>query len=136
MCTSGHMVIIHLFQLNRGWTKNHNGGGKWFQDNETINIFRWHAGFDTIGDRIHTLTLLVKIPFFPIELWEPQIFKIIRDSLGIYLKTNRETTKIKNTMVSIKCVEMDISQGIPYVIIIEVRENNFMQTMDYKKFPV
>ena len=67
---------------------------------------------------------------------EAQIFKIIRDCLGIYLKINPETTKRKNTMVSIKCVEMDISQGLPYVIIIEAGENNFMQTMDYNKCPL
>jgi len=58
----------------------------WFWDNDALSIFRWHVGFDLIGEIIHTLVLWVKMPFLPFEFWEPSIIKILGDSMGLISK--------------------------------------------------
>lgn len=50
-------------------------GGALFEGNKTLSIFKWRIGFNPIH------ALWVKMPCLPIDLWKPQILKIIGDSL-------------------------------------------------------
>ena len=78
------------------------------------------------------LILWVKLTCIPIEIWDNLNLNIIGDSLRTFLKVTLETKSKANTYVTSICVEMDIAQGMSYVIMIEARENHYLQTLDYK----
>jgi len=61
--------------------------------------------------------------------------KTIANKLGHFLKISEATLKGKYTSFAQICVEMDLSGAIPEALILEVYDEDLVQTVDYEHIP-
>jgi len=76
----------------------------------------------------------VKLPGFPMELWNKDLLKYLGDGIGITLEPNFQTT-VNGKVIKIILVEIDGREGSWEEIGILWGNWKFIQIMDYLKFP-
>jgi len=57
------------------------------------------------------------------------------NKLGRYVKTSEATRRGKYTSFARICVEMDLSGALPDEVIMEVHDEEWVQTIDYEHIP-
>lgn len=77
----------------------------------------------------------IRLYSLPLDYWKPKSLKTIGNKLGHFLKISEETLKGKYTSFARICVEMDLSRALLEAIILEVYDEEWVQTVDYEHIP-
>ena len=85
-----------------------------------------------------TFTLVpvwIRLYSLPLDYWMPESLKAIGNKLGHFLKISEATLRGKYTSYACICVEMDLSGALPDEVILEVYDEEWVQTVDYEHIP-
>jgi hypothetical protein len=70
-----------------------------------------------------------------LDYYLPSTFEAIRNKLGKYVKTSESTLKGRHTSYARICIEMDVLGSLPEAIILEFRDEEWIQSIDYENIP-
>ncbi len=74
----------------------------------------------------------VRLYSLPLDYWQNESLAAIGNKLGRYVKASEATRRGKYTSFARICVEMDLLGALPYEVILEVFDEEWVQTVDYE----
>ena len=77
----------------------------------------------------------VRLYSLPLDYWQPESLSTIGNKLGHFVKIYEATRRGKYTSFAHICVEMDLFGALLDEGILEVFDEEFVQTMDYEHVP-
>ena len=82
---------------------------------------------------IFSLVLVwVRLYYLPLDYWQTELLVAIGNKLARYIKAYEATRRGKYTSFARICVEMDLSGALPDEVILEVFDEEWVQTVDYE----
>ena len=77
----------------------------------------------------------IRLYSLPLDYWLLESLKAIGNKIGHFIKISDGTLRAKYTSFTWICVEMDLSGALPKEIILEVYDEEWVQTADYENIP-
>lgn len=77
----------------------------------------------------------VRLYSLPLDYWQPESLSAIGNKLGHFVKISEATRRGKYTSFARIGVEMDLSGALPDELILEVFDEELVQTVDYEHVP-
>jgi len=77
----------------------------------------------------------VRLYSLPLDYWQTELLAAISNKLGRFIKASEATRSGKYTSFARICVEMDLSGALPDEVILEVFDEEWVQTVDYEHIP-
>lgn len=101
----------------------------------SIYIKRWHLNFDP-GKECQTLRRLwMIIPGLPIEIWTEEVVKGIANSVGRFIRFDKQNLFGMDRRYAKVMVEIDTKDGLPAEVFISWGSRTWNQTLDFYKIP-
>ena len=69
----------------------------------------------------------------PLDYWLSSTFEAIGNKLGKYVKMFEATLKWRYTSYARICIDMDVSGALSEAIILEFRDEEWIQSIDYEQ---
>lgn len=79
-----------------------------------------------------SIPVWIRLYSLPLDYWMQASLKAIGNKLGHFLKNLEATLRGKYTSYACICVEMDLSGSLPNEVILEVYDEEWVQTIDYE----
>jgi len=87
--------------------------GPWFWGRVGLFVTLWFPGFDANSMVVTKWSIWVRLHNLPLLFWQHEVLEVIGNSLGRFLKMDREKMDKGMFNFSHICVEMDLNKGIP-----------------------
>ncbi|GLJ18777.1 hypothetical protein SUGI_0335280 [Cryptomeria japonica] len=92
-----------------------------------------YPSFDPHKEIFTSAFLWARLPYLPIQFWELESLQAIGNGLGEYFCASEETINCASSTCARICVEMDLSNGLPVKIVLQVGMRNWQQPVDYER---
>jgi hypothetical protein len=109
------------------------GGGAYFHASAGLYIRPWKENFSPEKETFKNIPDWLRLYSLQLDYWLPSTFEAIGNKLGKYVKISKATLKAKYTSYTRICIEMDVSGALPKAISLEFRDEEWIQSIDYKK---
>ena len=109
-CARGFFVIDFYNQEDRSTIVE---VGPWFWGNSGLFMQQWNPNFNPTTTSITTVPVWVKLPNFPLHLWNEPSLRAIGDAIGQFQSICPNTTKFFKTTYARICVQIDLNEGFP-----------------------
>ncbi len=95
----------------------------------------WHMDFDPLSESFNKIPTWVRLPNFPLHLWQDSIFETIGNAIGDFLYVDADTSDILHSTCARFLVDLDISKGLPEAIYLDSPRGSWTQLLDYEGIP-
>jgi len=96
----------------------------------------WIMNFVPERETFTSVLVWVRLYSLPLDYWQTMSLTTIGNKLGQFVKASKATRRGKYTSFSRICVEMDLSRALPDEVILEVFDEERVQTIDYEHIPL
>ena len=96
---------------------------------------RWTPLFDSRTERYDLLPIWVKFPNLPFELWSMDFFRLVGNTLGVYLETDLSFLETGVCCRGKVLVLLDLRQVLAANLLIKRGISEFCQPIDYMGLP-
>lgn len=110
-------------------------GGPYFFVAAGLYMRPWVMNFVSESETFTSVPVWVRIFSLPLDYWQNESLVAIGNKLGHFIKASEATRRGKYTSYARICVEMDLSGALPDEVILEVFDEEWVQTMDYEHIP-
>jgi hypothetical protein len=110
-------------------------GGAYFHTLAGLYMCLWKEKFSLEKETFKNIPVWLRFYSLPLDYWLSSTFEAIENKLGKYFKTSEATLKGIYTSYARICIEMDVLGALSEAIILEFRDNEWIQSIDYKKIP-
>ena len=100
-----------------------------------IVLKSWTPFFDSQLEKINKEPLWVKLPGFPMHLWNENRFAEIGNYLGEYVCADFSFVEIGKYTVAKILVNIDMCKGLSSEITVQSKDGDFVQILDYVGVP-
>jgi len=91
--------------------------------------------FFPIERDFYSVPVWVRLYSLPLDYWQMESLSAIGNKLGNFFKASEATRRGKYNTFARICVEMDLSGAQPDEVILEVFDEEWVQTVDYEHIP-
>ena len=95
----------------------------------------WMINFVPERETFTSIPVWVRLYSLPLDYWQTESLFAIGNKLGCFVKAPEATRRGEYTSFTRICVEMDLSGALPYEVILEVFDEEWVQTVDYEHIP-
>jgi hypothetical protein len=110
-------------------------GGAYFHASAGLYMLLWKEKFSPEKETFKKFPVWLRFYSPPLDYWLSSTFEEIENKLGKYVKTSEATLKGRYTSYARICIEMDVSGALPEAIILEFRDEEWIQSIDYEQIP-
>jgi hypothetical protein len=110
-------------------------GGPYFHASAGLYMRPWKENFSPEKETFKNVPVWLRLYSLPPDYWLPSTFEAIGNKLGKYVKTSEATLKGRYTSYARIYIEMDVSGALPEAISLEFRDEEWIQSIDYKQIP-
>lgn len=110
-------------------------GGPYFYAAAGLYMRPWVMNFVLEKETFTLVLVWVRVYSLPLDYWKSESLVAIGNKLGCYVKASEATRRGKYTSFARICVEMDLSGALLEEIILEVFDQEWVQTVDYEHIP-
>eukprot|EP00253_Pinus_taeda_P016943 PITA_16943 len=110
-------------------------GGPYFYAAAGLYMRPWVMNFVLERETFISMPMWIRLYSLPLDYWQPKSLKAIGNKLGHFIKISEATLRGKYTSFARICVEMDLFEALPNEIILEVYDEDWVQTVDCKHIP-
>eukprot|EP00253_Pinus_taeda_P032565 PITA_32565 len=107
-------------------------GGPYFFTVAGLYMRPWKMNFVSQWETFTSVSVWVRIYSLTLDYWQIDSLTAIGNKLGRYVKTSEATRRGKYTSFARICVEMDLFGALLDEVILEVYNEEWVQTVDYK----
>jgi hypothetical protein len=101
-------------------------------DPKGLYLNKWSPDFDPTQDVPSAVPVWVRLPHLPLHCWNKKSLQIIGNALGKYI--DQAARKDQYSCARI-CVEVDLEEGLPEAIKLNVAGWTHVQELDYEQLP-
>lgn len=101
-------------------------GGPWYIKGQFLVLQKWEAGMETLELNLSRLPVWIQFSNIPLELFTKTGLSYIASAVGIPLYCDKITAYQKRLAFARICVEIDVSDNIPEVIEVEMKNGNIV----------
>ena len=95
----------------------------------------WKMNFVPKRENFSSVPVWVRLYSLPLDYWQTESLAAIGNKLGRYVKALEATRRGKYTSFARICVEMDLYGALSDEFILEVYDEEWVQTVDYEHIP-
>jgi hypothetical protein len=106
--------------------------GPYFMGPQGLYLNKWTPDFDPTQDVPSAVPVWVRLPHLPLHCWNQKSLQIIGNALGKYI--DQAARKDQYSCARI-CVEVDLEEGLPEAIKLNVAGWTHVQELDYEQLP-
>lgn len=108
-----------------------------FWEFKRVSLFikRWHLNFDPLKENQTLRHIWMLIPGLPIELWTEDVIKGIADSVGRFVRFDKQNLFGMDRRYAKVMVEIDLKGGLPTEVVIAWGARVWNQTLDFFMIP-
>jgi hypothetical protein len=88
--------------------------------------------FDLITMVVSKMSISIQHPIMPLPFWHPSVSKDIANYLGSFLKCDFERTQWRLFTYAHIYVEIDLSNGLPNIMLLKRENFKWIQSLDYE----
>ena len=110
-------------------------GGPYFYAAASLYMRPWIMNFVSERDTFTSVLVWVMLYSLPLDYWQTKSLSAIGNKLGRFVKASEATRRGKYTSFARICVEMDLSGALSDEVILEVFNEEWVQTVDYEHIP-
>lgn len=110
-------------------------GGPYFYAVAGLYIWPWMMNFVPERETFTSVSVWVRPYSLPLDYWRTESLSSIGNKLGRFVKESKATRRGKYTSFTRICVEMDLSRALLDEVILEVFDEEWVQTVDYEHIP-
>eukprot|EP00253_Pinus_taeda_P006747 PITA_06747 len=129
LCSKGFFVVKFHTLNDKEYALNEE---PWFWGNAGLFMTSWFPGFDLNNMVVSKIHVWVKLYNLPLHFWHIKVLAGIGNALGKFLKVDSERFSKEMYTFSRICVEVDLSQGLPYHTLLLHNEKQWAQPLDYE----
>ena len=107
----------------------------WEMNGVPILLKSWTPFFDSKTEKVAKELLWVRLPGFPMNLWNETRFAAIGNYLGEYVCSDRTFQASSFYTVAKILVKIDLKLGLSSEISIKTKDGDFSQVLDYEGVP-
>lgn len=107
-------------------------GGPYFFVAAGLYMRPWRMNFMLERKTFTSVPVWVRLYSLPLDYWQIDSLITIGNKLGRYVKTSEATRRGKYTSFTRICLEMDLFGALPDEVILEVYNEEWVQTVDYE----
>ena len=105
-------------------------GGPYFYAAAGLYMRPWMMNFVPERETFTSVPIWVRLYTLPLDYWQMESLSAIGNKLGRFVKISKATKKGKYTSFARICVEMDLFGALPDEVILEVLDEDWVQTVD------
>jgi len=110
-------------------------GGPYLYVAASLYMLPWMTNFVTEWETFTSVPLWVRLYSLPLDYWQTESLAAIGNKVDHFVKASEATRRGKYTSFARICVEMDLSRALPDEVILEVFDEEWVQTVDYEHIP-
>jgi len=110
-------------------------GGPYFYATTSLYMQSWIMNFFLEHETFTSVSVWVRLYSLPLDYWQTESLSIVGNKLGHFFKASEPTRRGKYTSFARICVEMDLSGALSDEVILEVFDEEWVQTIDYEHIP-
>eukprot|EP00253_Pinus_taeda_P025496 PITA_25496 len=110
-------------------------GGPYFYAVAGLYMRLWMMNFVPERETFTSVLVWVRLYSLPLDYWQIKSLSAIGNKLGRFVKASEATKRGKYTSFARVCVEMDLSGALPDEVILEVFDEEWVQTLYYEHIP-
>eukprot|EP00253_Pinus_taeda_P034636 PITA_34636 len=110
-------------------------GGPYFYVAAGLYMRPWMMNFVPEKETFTSVPVWVRLYSLPLDYWQNESLAAIGNKLGRSVKASEATRRGKYTSFARICVEMDLSRALLDEVILEVFNEEWVQTVDYEHIP-
>jgi len=95
----------------------------------------WMMNFVLERETFTSVPVWVRLYSLPLDYWQLESLSAIGNKLGHFVRAFEATRKGQYTSFARLCVEMDLSGALPDEVILEVLDEEWVQTVNYEHIP-
>lgn len=103
----------------------------WLIKGGSFNLMRWHVAFDPELEQLNLRHLWELFPAFPIELWCEEIFIGLANTLGRFIRLDKNMLYGVDKRHAEVMIELDVSCGLLAEVDLVLDRRVFRQKIDY-----
>ena len=133
--TSWVKGILHSSVLNiedRDWIFE---GAPYFYAAAGLYMRPWMMNFVPERETFTSVLVWVRLYSLPLDYWQTESLAAIGNKLGHFVKVSEATRRGKYTSFARICVAMDLWEALPDEVMLEVFDEEWVQTVDYEHIP-
>lgn len=110
-------------------------GGPYFYAATGLYMQPWIMNFVPEKETFTLVPIWVRLYSLPLDYWQTKLLAAIGNKLGCFVKASEAKKRGKYTSYARNCVEMDLSGALLDEVILEVFDEDWVQTVDYEHIP-
>lgn len=110
-------------------------GGPYFYVAVGLYMQPWVMNFVPERETFASIPIWVRLYSLPLDYWQTESLDSIGNKLGHFIKASEATRRDKYTSFARICVEMDLSGALSDGVILDVFDEEWVQTLDYEHIP-
>lgn len=110
-------------------------GGPYFYVAAGLYMRPWMMNFIPERETFTSVPVWVRLYSLPLDYWQTKSLAAIGNKLGRFVKASEATRRGKYTSFARICVEMDLFGALPDEVILEVFDEEWVQTIYYEHIP-
>lgn len=130
LCAKGFFVVYFDWQKHYNHVINER---PWFRGREGLFVTPWFPGFDVNSMVVSKTSIWVRVHNLPLPFWHHLVLEGIGNSLGRFLKLDRERMEKWIFTFARICVEMDLRKDLPQCIPLTHKDFKWTQCLFLKK---
>lgn len=109
--------------------------GPYFFVATSLYMKPWRMNFVSERETFTSVLVWVRLYPLPLDYWQTESLIAIGNKLGRFIKAAQATRRGKYTSFERIYVEMDLSRALPDEVILEVCDEEWVETVDYEHIP-
>jgi len=100
-----------------------------------LYMWPWMMNFLPERETFTSVLVWVRLCSLPLDYWQTESLAAIGNKLGWFIKASKATRRGKYTSFARICMEMDLSRALMDEVLLEVFDQEWVQTVNYEHIP-